>query len=101
MYVHSLKAVSNVVNNDRHCFELYGFDVIIDSNLKPWLIEVNASPALTSTTSSDRIMKQNVIMDTLEIVVPVGTVPQARQHHIQRHPSDLNSSEAHSLILLA
>ena len=93
LYVHSLKAVSNVINNDRHCFELYGFDVIIDSELKPWLIEVNASPALTSTTSSDRIMKQNVIMDCLEIVVPQGTVPQARQHH--QNSENLESKNEH------
>lgn len=80
LYVHSLKSVAGVINNDRHCFELYGFDVIIDDLLKPWLIEVNASPALTSTTSSDRIMKQNVMWDCLDIVVPSGTMPTARQH---------------------
>ena len=39
--VHSLKAVAPVMANDRHCFECYGYDIIIDNQLKPWLIEVN------------------------------------------------------------
>lgn len=38
--VHSLKAVAPVMANDRHCFECYGYDIIIDNKLKPWLIEV-------------------------------------------------------------
>ena len=49
------------MNSDKHCFEIYGFDVLIDDKLKPWLIEVNASPSLSATTANDRIMKYSVI----------------------------------------
>ncbi|XP_014785678.1 polyglutamylase complex subunit TTLL1 isoform X2 [Octopus bimaculoides] len=76
--VHSLKSVVNCISNDRHCFECYGYDIIIDNTLKPWLIEVNASPSLTSTTSSDRIMKYNLINDIINIVLPPGDVPDVR-----------------------
>jgi hypothetical protein len=44
--VPSLLFFLQVMINDRHCFELYGFDVIIDDTLRPWLIEVCNRSAL-------------------------------------------------------
>ncbi|EPY86348.1 putative tubulin polyglutamylase TTLL1-like isoform 2 [Camelus ferus] len=76
--VQSLKAVAPVMNNDKHCFECYGYDIIIDDRLKPWLIEVNASPSLTSSTANDRILKYNLINDTLNIAVPNGEIPDCK-----------------------
>ncbi|XP_029809972.1 probable tubulin polyglutamylase TTLL1 [Suricata suricatta] len=67
-----------VMNNDKHCFECYGYDIIIDDKLKPWLIEVNASPSLTSSTANDRILKYNLINDTLNIAVPNGEIPDCK-----------------------
>lgn len=39
------------------CYELFGFDVLLDSNFKPWLLEVNISPSLHSTSSLDLSVK--------------------------------------------
>lgn len=66
----SLKSVQSVIINDKHCFELYGFDVLIDDNCKPWLIEINASPSLTTTTKRDRQLKMDVLKSIYEIVIP-------------------------------
>jgi len=33
-------------NNRRFCFELFGYDFMIDELLNPWLIEVNTNPCL-------------------------------------------------------
>ena len=29
-----------------NCFKLLGFDIIIDDNLRPWVLEVNTDPCL-------------------------------------------------------
>ncbi len=79
--VSSLKAVQHIIINDKHCFECYGYDVIIDDTLKPWLVEVNASPSLSATTRNDRIMKHGLINDTLSVIIPGNTVDLRNRGH--------------------
>lgn len=50
------------------CFELYGFDVLIDKNLKPWLLEVNVLPSLSSSSPFDKMIKTMLICDVLTLV---------------------------------
>jgi tubulin polyglutamylase TTLL1 len=82
LIVHTLKSVAPVMVSDRHCYECYGYDVIVDDNLKPWLIEVNASPSLSSTTTSDRIMKYKLINDIINVVLPGDGVPDVKWNKI-------------------
>ncbi|XP_046671709.1 polyglutamylase complex subunit TTLL1 [Homalodisca vitripennis] len=82
LIVHSLKAVSYIMANDRHCFECYGYDIIIDNTLKPWLVEVNAAPSLSSTTVNDRILKYKLINNILNIVLPPDGIPDTRWNKI-------------------
>ena len=70
IYLASLKSVQNCYSTDSHCFELYGYDIMIDDNFKAWLIEVNASPSLSTTTKEDKKMKKSLINDLLNIVMP-------------------------------
>lgn len=49
---------------------MYGYDILIENNLKPWLIEVNASPSLSTTTESDRKLKMEVMESVFQIVIP-------------------------------
>jgi hypothetical protein len=42
------------VTDKNNSFELYGFDILLDSKLDPWLIEVNGSPSMTANTPKDK-----------------------------------------------
>ena len=56
------------VPHRRNCFELYGFDILIDSDLKPWLLEVNLSPSLNCEAPIDMKIKSALICDLLNLV---------------------------------
>ena len=43
------------------CFQILGFDVLIDENCKPWLIEVNQSPSFKADSGLDRRIKEKLI----------------------------------------
>ena len=47
---------------------LTGYDLIIDADLKPWLLEVNASPSLSANTKEDYSMKCEMLNGMLDVV---------------------------------
>lgn len=51
-----------------NCFEMFGFDVLIDGKLEPWLLEVNLTPALGCDTPLDQKIKSNAIADLFTLI---------------------------------
>jgi len=50
------------------CFQVIGFDVMIDQYLKCWLIEVNQSPSFLTDSPLDYQIKKNVLRDSLHML---------------------------------
>lgn len=78
-----ISAEANIANsviqytkNRGNCFETYGFDVLLDETLRPWLMEVNVSPSLNSGSPLDRRIKASLIADVYTLI---GFVPCDRE----------------------
>lgn len=49
------------------CFELLGFDLLLDAEFKPWLLEVNHSPSLACDSELDTALKTALLADTMRL----------------------------------
>ena len=61
----TLKAVQETQDQVKNCFEVYGFDIVLDEELNPWVIEVNLSPACSERTEWLKEMNNNSSIDLL------------------------------------
>ena len=66
----ALKKIQTVNPNSNKCnsFDIFGFDIILDSDLKPWILEVNLSPSLAFDSPLDFHIKSRMISDCLNLV---------------------------------
>ena len=60
--------LSSLVPDLKCCMEILGFDIMLDTNMKPWLLEVNSSPAMSMETDVDHVVKPALIRDAVNLV---------------------------------
>ncbi|XP_015607158.1 tubulin polyglutamylase TTLL4 isoform X2 [Cephus cinctus] len=54
-------------SNKYCCYELFGVDILLDENLKPWLLEVNISPSLQASSALDIAVKGPLIQNVFNM----------------------------------
>ncbi|KAF3835177.1 hypothetical protein F7725_027735 [Dissostichus mawsoni] len=54
--------------SDSVCFEVLGFDIILDRKLKPWLLEINRAPSFGTDQKIDYDVKKGVLLDALKLL---------------------------------
>ncbi|CAL1685591.1 unnamed protein product [Lasius platythorax] len=65
---HSYHACFPMHDKTYACFELLGFDILLDWRLKPYLLEVNHSPSFHTDAQIDKDVKEGLLMDTFDIL---------------------------------
>lgn len=71
---------------DSLCFEILGFDVLIDEKLKPWLIEINTAPSFATDTPFDFKIKKDVIADAVQLL---NMTYKAKKEFLKTHKSNV------------
>ena len=56
-------------NRRKNCFELFGYDFILDEDFNLWLIEVNTNPCLEESSSLLKMLLPRMIEDMLQLTV--------------------------------
>ncbi|KAI4502754.1 hypothetical protein M0802_001798 [Mischocyttarus mexicanus] len=57
----------NNLSNYNNC-QLFGFDVLLDVHLEPWLLEINDCPSMETETTLCMIVKGQLVRDLLNLI---------------------------------
>ena len=71
LIIHSVSSVKHKLNpyNREHCFEVFGFDFIIDTNFKVWLIECNTNPCIELSSPLLEKVVPEMIAQAFELTI--------------------------------
>jgi tubulin polyglutamylase TTLL7 len=50
------------------CFEILGFDILLDDQLKPWVVEVNRCPSFGANQQIDFDIKARLLVESFELL---------------------------------
>ena len=95
----SLEATRKKLNPNKRsqCFEIFGYDYIIDREYNTWLIEANTNPCLEESSELLKMLLPRMLNDALKLTVdrihktPSVDIPQPEQpYKVRGYPDNVN-----------
>jgi hypothetical protein len=85
-----------VKNRTRRVYpwELLGYDILVDNDMNPWLLEINNAPSLVPHTILENGIKRNMVNDLLDLVDIGNTEREIMYDEIERYWSLLQQYES-------
>ena len=67
----TFESVKNKINpmDRKYCFEIFGFDFMLDCNFQPFLIEVNSNPGLEESSPLIKMLIPRMLDDALRLTL--------------------------------
>ena len=83
LIIDSFMSVRSKMNprNRKACFELFGFDFLLDEDYRVWLIEINTNPYMGTPSKDMKKLVPKLINDTLTLAVDCHLPPA--QHPVK------------------
>lgn len=73
----AMLASQDTMDRRQNTFEMYGADFILGEDFRPWLLEINCSPDMSSSTSITKRMCPQFLSDIVKVVIDRRKDPKA------------------------
>lgn len=87
----SLESVKRKLNPNRRsqCFEIFGYDFIIDAEFNTWLIEANTNPCLEESSQLLKMLLPRMLNDafklTVDVIFKINKLELLEQYPLPQH----------------
>ena len=63
-------------NGFPRCFQIIGCDILLDKNLRPYILEINHRPSMKTNTENSKNLKIQMLKDALKVAAPYQPLQQ-------------------------
>ena len=79
--------------NRKNCFEIFGYDFILDENYNPFLLEINTNPGYEESSPLIKMLVPRMIDDALRLTIDKVFERNDKNKNISQFPVDNYTNE--------